>query len=116
MGSGDWTIGRRAILNGLAICAGVDGLGLGLSIVDSGYRTICYVEREAYAAALLATRMEQGALAQAPVWDDLSTFDGRRWRGRVDIVNAGLPCQPYSAAGKRLGEQDERSDQESHQS
>ena len=52
--------------------------------------------------------MEDGSLAEAPIWDDLRTFDGRPWRGVVDCIAAGLPCQPYSAAGKQLGHDDER--------
>jgi len=52
-------------------------------------RAIVYVEREAYAAAVLAARMESGCLAPAPVWTDISTFDGVAWRGCVDIVTAG---------------------------
>ena len=95
-------------MNGLAVCAGYDGIGLSVSLVCPEYRTVCYVEREAYAAAILAAKMGDGSLAPAPIWDDLGTFDGRRWRGVVDIVTAGLPCQPYSSAGKRLGHADER--------
>lgn len=45
---------------------------------------------------------------QAPVWDDLTTFDGRPWRGVVDLVSAGFPCQPWSAAGQRGGTDDAR--------
>jgi DNA (cytosine-5)-methyltransferase 1 len=52
--------------------------------------------------------MEEATLAPAPVWDDLRAFDGRPWRGRVDLVAAGYPCQPFSQAGKRLGEDDPR--------
>lgn len=69
---------------------------------------VCYVERDAYAAATLVARMEDKALDQAPVWDDITTFDGRPWRGVVDCITSGLPCQPYSLAGKRLGHGDER--------
>lgn len=95
-------------MNGLALCAGIEGIGLALKIACPEYRTVCYVEREAYAAAVLVERMEEGWLDQAPVWDDLATFQGRRWRGFVDIVHAGLPCQPYSVAGQQHGDQDER--------
>ncbi|WP_240757826.1 DNA cytosine methyltransferase [Palleronia sediminis] len=52
--------------------------------------------------------MEDSALDQAVVWDDVGTFDGRPWRGAVDIVTAGYPCQPFSVAGKRLGAEDPR--------
>ncbi|MBW2561232.1 MAG: DNA cytosine methyltransferase [Deltaproteobacteria bacterium] len=96
-------------LNGLAVCAGVGGLELGLRIaLGHAYRTVCYVEREAYAAACLVARMEESALDIAPVWDDLTTFDGSLWRGVVDIVVAGEPCQPFSLAGKRRGASDSR--------
>jgi DNA (cytosine-5)-methyltransferase 1 len=95
-------------VNGLALCAGIGGLDLGVSIAAPNYRTICYVEREAFAAATLVAQMENGFLAPAPIWDDLFTFDARPWRGVVDCVAAGIPCQPYSVAGKQRGHGDER--------
>jgi len=52
--------------------------------------------------------MEETALDPAPVWDDVASFDGRPWRGGVDIVTAGYPCQPFSVAGKRQGTDDPR--------
>jgi site-specific DNA-cytosine methylase len=52
--------------------------------------------------------MEAGWLHPAPVWSDVRTFDGRRFRGCVDIVTSGDPCQGNSVAGKRLGELDDR--------
>jgi DNA (cytosine-5)-methyltransferase 1 len=67
-----------------------------------------YVEREAYAAAILVARMEDAVLDPAPVWDDVASFDGRGWRGCVDILLAGYPCQPFSLAGKRQGAADSR--------
>lgn len=95
-------------MNGVALCAGAGGLELAVGLVVPDYRTVCYVEREAFAAARLVARMADGALAAAPIWDDLLTFDGRRWCGRVDLVTAGFPCQPWSAAGKGEGAEDER--------
>ena len=96
-------------INVLSLCSGYGGLDLGLDIATGGAtRTVCYVEREAFAAAILAARMEEKALDAAPVWSDLRTFDGRPWRGVVDCITGGYPCQPFSFAGKRLGEHDER--------
>jgi DNA (cytosine-5)-methyltransferase 1 len=95
-------------MNGMALCAGVGGLELGLHLLTDDYRTVGYVEREAYPAATLVARMADASLDQAPIWDDVATFDGRPWRGVVDCITAGYPCQPFSTAGKRGGENDER--------
>jgi DNA (cytosine-5)-methyltransferase 1 len=68
-----------------------------------GWRTICAVEWEPYAASVLAARQNDGLLPPFPVWDDVRTFDGRPWRGRVDVVSGGFPCQDISVAGKGAG-------------
>lgn len=99
-------------LNVLGICAGVGGLELGLQLAH-GYlgkavRSCCLVEREAAAAASLVASMEAGWLHPAPIWSDARTFDGTAFRGLVDIVTSGDPCQGNSVAGKRLGELDDR--------
>ncbi|MGD9476161.1 DNA cytosine methyltransferase [Shinella sp. G-2] len=93
---------------GVALCAGVGGLELGVHIAEPSYRTVCYVEREAFVAATLVARMADETLDQAPVWSDVTTFDGRPWRGRVHLLTAGYPCQPFSFAGLRRGEDDPR--------
>ena len=95
-------------LFGLSLCSGAGGLELGLHLALPEYRTVGYVERDAYAAAVLVARMEDAALDSAPVWDDVVSFDGRPWRNAVDIVTAGYPCQPFSVAGKRRGADDPR--------
>lgn len=99
-------------INTIGICAGVGGLELGLQLaagcVGQSVRGVCYVEREAAAAASLVASMEAGWFHPAPVWSDLGTFDGRPWRGIVDCVTSGDPCQPNSVAGKRGGAADDR--------
>lgn len=67
------------------------------------------IERDAYAAACLAARMEEAAMAPAPIWDDATTFRAAPWRGLVDAVVGGTPCQDLSVAGKREGLDGERS-------
>lgn len=95
-------------MNVMALCAGAGGLELGLELAVPTASTVAYVEGEAYAAAILVARMEAGDLDHAPVWSDLRTFDGRPWRGVVDCITAGFPCQPVSVAGRRLAQADPR--------
>jgi DNA (cytosine-5)-methyltransferase 1 len=98
--------------NILSLCAGVGGLELGIALaldaLGEAARGICYVEREASAAASLVASMEAGWLHPAPVWSDAGTFDARPWRGLVHCVASGDPCQPNSVAGKGLGAADDR--------
>ncbi len=100
---------RHDTINILSLCSGYGGLDAGLDIATGGStRVVCHVEREAFAAAILASRMADLSLDAAPVWSDLRTFDGRPWRRVVDCITGGYPCQPFSYAGKRLGVQDDR--------
>ena len=94
--------------NILSLCAGGGGLELGIGLVVPSARTVCVVEREAFCLEVLASARESLGLGAPLGWTDLRTFDGRRWRGAVDCVVAGIPCQPHSVAGKRLGAADER--------
>jgi len=92
----------------LSICTGGGGLDLGIELALPGARSVVMVEREAFAVAHLVAAMEQGLLAPAAVWSDARTFDGRPWRGLVDGLIGGIPCQPHSMAGRKRGSLDSR--------
>ena len=94
-------------MNELALFAGAGGGILGGHLL--GWRTVCAVEWEPYAACVLAARQNDGLLPAFPIWDDVQTFDGRPWRGIVDVISGGFPCQDISAAGKGAGIDGERS-------
>lgn len=89
-------------LHTISLCAGVGGLDLGVRLAEPAARCVCYVEREAPVASILVARMEDGWLHPAPIWSDLATFDAGAWRGAVDCVLSGDPCQPNSVAGRGL--------------
>jgi len=99
-------------MNELALFAGAGGGILGGHLL--GWRTICAVEWEPYAACVLAARQNDGILPPFPIWDDVQTFDGKPWSGRVDVISGGFPCQDISAAGKGAGIDGERSGMWSH--
>lgn len=88
-------------LRELALFAGAGGGILGGHLL--GWRTVCAVEVEPYPAIVLAKRQEDGHLPPFPIWDDVCTFDGRPWRGRVDVISGGFPCIDVSVAGKGAG-------------
>ncbi|NDF51971.1 MAG: DNA cytosine methyltransferase [Betaproteobacteria bacterium] len=94
-------------MNELALFAGAGGGILAGHLL--GWRTVCAVEWEPYAACVLAARQNDGILPPFPIWDDIQTFDGRPWRGIVDVVSGGFPCQDISAAGRGDGLEGERS-------
>jgi DNA (cytosine-5)-methyltransferase 1 len=94
-------------MNELALFAGAGGGILGGKLL--GWRTVCAVEWEKYPACVLAARQNDGLLESFPIWDDVQTFDGKPWRGIVDVVSGGFPCQDISAAGKGAGIDGERS-------
>jgi DNA (cytosine-5)-methyltransferase 1 len=94
-------------MNELALFAGAGGGILGGKLL--GWRTVCAVEINAYARSVLLSRQRDGYLAAFPIWDDITTFDGNPWRGRVDVVSGGFPCQDISSAGGGAGIDGERS-------
>lgn len=91
----------------LALFAGAGGGILGSQLL--GWHTVCAVEIDPYCREVLLTRQREGHLESFPIWDDIRTFDAAAWRGHVDVITGGFPCQGISAAGKGLGLSDPRS-------
>jgi len=100
-------IEQKEVMNELALFAGAGGGILGGHLL--GWRTICAVEIEDYPRRVLLARQRDGILPRFPIWDDVTTFDGTFWRGRVDVVSGGFPCQDISCAGKGAGIEGTRS-------
>lgn len=105
----DWCaeLKNKGGLNELALFAGAGGGILGSHLL--GWNTVCAVERDAYAAQVLAQRQNDGILPAFPIWSDITTFDGRTWAGIIDVISGGFPCQDISSAGKGAGIDGERS-------
>ena len=99
---------RRAAdsLRELHLFAGAGGGILGGMLL--GHTPVCAVELDAYCRKVLQARQADGWLPQFPIYEDVRKFDGTAWRGRVDVVAGGFPCQPWSQAGKHKGADDPR--------
>ncbi len=83
------------------ICAGAGGQALGLAM--AGFVHVALVEyEEDYCKVLKQNRPEWNVICA-----DVHDFDGRPYHG-VDLLAGGVPCPPFSVAGKQLGQEDER--------
>ena len=86
----------------LEICAGAGGQALGLE--QAGFEHVALVEYEQeYCECLKRNRPEWNVVCQ-----DVHLFDGYPYRGKIDLLSGGVPCPPFSVAGKQLGDKDER--------
>ena len=94
--------------NIISFCTGYGGIELGLRRAGVDVRTVCNVEIEAFVQANLVAKIEEGRMDDAPIYSDLKTFPARIFRGKICGITAGYPCQPFSSAGKRKGEEDPR--------
>lgn len=90
------------MLTSIEICAGVGGQALGLSM--AGFSHIALVEYEQeYCDRLRCNRPEWNVICE-----DVRKFSGTPYKGEVDLLAGGVPCPPFSVAGKQLGNADER--------
>lgn len=90
----------------LSLFSGAGGGLLGTKLL--GFQCVGYVERDEYCQQVIRARIRDGYLDDAPIFPDVRAFSGLPYRGRVDLLTAGFPCQPFSVAGKKRGADDER--------
>jgi DNA (cytosine-5)-methyltransferase 1 len=94
------------MLNGLSLFTGIGGIDLALS---EWVRPVAYCENDRYAQSVTLSRMAEGKLPIAPIWDDVTTLSGEQFNKRIDIIYGGFPCQDISIAGLGKGLEGERS-------
>ncbi len=94
--------------NIISFCTGYGGIESGIRRAGVDVRTVCNVEIEAFVQANLVAKIEEGRMDNAPIYSDLKTFPAEIFRGKIHGLIGGYPCQPFSSAGKRKGEEDPR--------
>ena len=97
---------KKGKLNGLSLFTGYAGIDLAL---NAWAEPILYCEIERYAQAIILSRMDDGSIPFAPIWNDITTLNGNQFNGLVDIVYGGFPCQDISSAGLGKGLEGKRS-------
>lgn len=85
----------------LDLFAGIGGFSLAAHWL--GWETAAFVERDQFCQQVLRKNF-----GDVPIYNDITTFDGRPFRGTVDVISGGFPCQPFSNAGLQRGKDDER--------
>lgn len=86
----------------LEICAGAGGQALGLE--DAGFKHLALVEIEKLACETMRTNRPNWNVIEG----DIREFSAKRYNGKIDLLSGGVPCPPFSIAGKQLGQYDER--------
>jgi len=77
--------------------------GLDLAAEWAGFETVLFCERDPYCQKVLAKHWPG-----VPIIDDIRSVTRDSYRGPIDVISGGFPCQPHSLAGKRKGNDDER--------
>ena len=88
------------MISGLDLFSGYGGITIALS---EWVRPVAYCEIERYSQAIILSRIADGSLPNAPIWDDVTTLNGNEFRGKVDIIYGGFPCTDISVAGNGEG-------------
>lgn len=97
--------GKGERVNGLDLFSGIGGISIALS---PWVETVAYCEQDKYAQSVLLSRIAEGKLHRAPIWDDVQTLTGEMLPP-IDIIFGGFPCQDLSVAGAGKGLAGERS-------
>lgn len=95
-------------LTHISLCSGYGGIDMGLERALGDVKTIAFSEIEGFPIANLISKMEEGLIPPAPIWSNLKTFPWESFKGKVNILSGGFPCQPFSVAGKKKGDEDPR--------
>ena len=94
----------------LSLFSGAGGGVLGTKLL--GWEAIGYVEYNEYCQQVIAQRIEDGCLDNAPIFSDVNAFISEgyadAYKGMVGVISAGFPCQPFSVAGKKAAKDDPR--------
>jgi DNA (cytosine-5)-methyltransferase 1 len=98
--------GREPDLTSLELCAGAGGQAIGLEA--AGFRHLGLVEFDKHACTTLRANSAKHGLDWNVIHADLNHWQATEFEGRIDLLAGGLPCPPFSRAGKQLGEDDER--------
>ena len=85
----------------LDLFSGIGGFSLGLEA--AGMETIAFCEIDPFCRKVLKKHWPD-----IPIYEDVRKLDGKQFRGTIDLICGGYPCQPFSRAGKRIGEKDDR--------
>lgn len=97
---------NKGKLYGLDLFSGIGGNTLGLG---DYVRTIAYCEQDRHAQSVILSRMGDGSIPIAPIWDDITTLTRDAIEIPIDIIVGGFPCQDISSLGKGAGLEGKRS-------